>query len=66
LTKVEQIVDEHVQLGNRRALEYLLTHRRRLAVDLKSRDISDFNIAIDQNDHVITAIQAGLDRIAAK
>jgi hypothetical protein len=66
MTKVEQIVDEYVQMGNRQALEYLLTHRRRLAGDLKSRACSGSRLPIDEIDHLITAIQAGLDRLAAK
>ncbi len=31
---IEQIIDAYVRLGNRRALEDLRTHWRRLAVDL--------------------------------
>jgi hypothetical protein len=66
MTKVEQIVDEYVQLGNRQALEYLLTHRRKLAGDLKSRAVSGSRLPIDEIDHLITAIKACLDRLAAK
>ncbi|WP_159008967.1 hypothetical protein [Bradyrhizobium sp. S69] len=66
MTKVEQIVDEYVQLGNRHALEYLLTHRRKLASDLKSRAGSDSRLPVDEIENLITAIEAGLDRLTAK
>jgi hypothetical protein len=66
MTKVEQIVDEYVQQRNRHALEYLLTHRRKLAIDLKSRAGSDSRLPVDEIDHLIAAIEAGLDRLAAK
>jgi hypothetical protein len=64
MKKVEQIVDEYVRMGNRQALEYLLTHRRKLAGDLKSRTGPGSSLPIDEIDHLITAIQAGLDRLA--
>jgi hypothetical protein len=63
VTQIEQIIDEHVKLGNRQALEFLLTHRRRLAVDLKGRAGSDFSLPIDQIDQIIALIEAGLDRL---
>jgi hypothetical protein len=34
---IEQIVDAYVKLSNRRALEDLRMHRRRIAVDLKAK-----------------------------
>jgi len=43
-----------------------LTHRRKLAGDLKGRACSGSRLPIDEIDHLITAIQAGLDRLAAK
>ena len=40
---IKKIVDTYVRLKNRRAIEDLLIHRRRLALDLKSRKGYDFS-----------------------
>jgi hypothetical protein len=65
LTKaIEGIVDAYVRLGDRRALEDLRTHRRKLAVDLKGRGGPyDFSIPIGQIDEEIAVIEAGLERL---
>jgi hypothetical protein len=66
MTRVEQIVEEHVRLGDRNALEFLLTHRRSLSADLKGRSDCDLSIYIGQIDDVIIAIEAGLLRLKTR
>jgi hypothetical protein len=66
LTKaIEGIVDAYVKLGDRRALEDLRMHRRRLAVDLKGRSSGpyDFSLPLGQIDDEIAAIEVGLERL---
>ena len=58
---IKKIVDTYVRLKNRRAIEDLLIHRRRLAIDLKSRKGYDFSRSIAQVDEEITIIEAALD-----
>jgi hypothetical protein len=68
LTKaIEGIVDAYVKLGDRRALEDLRMHRRRLAVDLKGRSSGsyDFSLPLGQIDEEIAAIEGGLERLNA-
>jgi len=63
---IEGIVDAYVTLGDRRALEDLRMHRRRLAVELKGRSGSrsyDFSLPLGQIDEEIAAIEAGLERL---
>jgi hypothetical protein len=60
---IQRIVDAHVRFNNRRALEDLMMHRRRLAIDLKSRTGFDFSLAIRQVDEEIAVIEAGLERL---
>ena len=62
---IEGIVDAYVKLGDRRALEDLRMHRRRLAVDLKGRSSGsyDFSLPLGQIDEEIAAIEAGLERL---
>jgi len=55
---IEQIVDTHVLLKNRRALEATLMHRRRFAISIKGR-------VYDRSPEHIAAIQAGLKRLTA-
>lgn len=62
---IEQIVDSYVRLKDRRALEGLMMHRQRLAVDLKSRSGYDFSLPIQQIDEEIAVIEAGLQRLRA-
>jgi hypothetical protein len=58
---IKKIVDTYVRLKNRRAIEDLLIHRRRLALDLKSRKGYDFSRPIAQIDEEIAIIEAALD-----
>jgi len=60
---IKQIVDAYVRLDNRRALENLMMHRQRLAIDLKSRRGFDFSLPIRQVDEEIAVIEAGLERL---
>jgi hypothetical protein len=60
---IQQIVDAYVRSNNRRALEDLMMHRRRLAIDLKSRTGFDFSLPIRQVDEEIAVIEAGLERL---
>jgi hypothetical protein len=62
---IEQIVDAYVRLSNREALEDLMAHRQKLAVDLKSRTDFDFSLAIDQIDDDIAVIEAGVEKLRA-
>lgn len=63
---IEQIVDAHVRLKNRRGLDELMMHRQRLAVDLKSRSGAyDYSPLIGKIDEEIAIIEAGLARLAA-
>ena len=59
---IEQIVDAYVRLGNRRRLEDLLTHWRKLAVDLKMKSGFDFSLLIGQLEEDIAAIEAAIER----
>ncbi len=58
---IKKIVDTYVRLKNRRAVEDLLIHRRRLALDLKSRRGYDFSRSIKQIDEEIAIIEAALE-----
>jgi hypothetical protein len=60
---IQRIVDAYVRSNNRRALEDLMMHRRRLAIDLKSRTGFDFSLPIRQVDEEIAVIEAGLERL---
>ena len=57
---IELIVEGYRSLGDRRALEDLRMHRRRLAVDLKAMKGFDCSRSIQQIEEEITAIEAGL------
>ena len=59
-TAIELIVGTYVLLKNRRALEEMLLHRQRLAVDLNSRSGFDPSRSIHQVDEDIAVIKAGL------
>jgi hypothetical protein len=57
---IKRIVDTYVRLGNRRAIEDLLMHRRRLSIDLKGRSGYDYSRPIDQIDEEIRIIADAL------
>jgi hypothetical protein len=61
---IQRIVDAYVRYNNRRALEDLMMHRQRLAIDLKSRAGFDFSLPIQQVDEEIAVIEAGLERLS--
>jgi hypothetical protein len=60
---IQGIVDTYVRLKNRRAIEDLLIHRRRLALDLKGRKGYDFSRPIAQIDQEIAIIEAALEKL---
>jgi len=61
---IKRIVDTYVRLRNRRAIEDLLLHRRRLAIGLKARkDGFDFSRPITQIDEELAIILAALDKL---
>jgi hypothetical protein len=61
---IEGIVEAYVKLGDRRALEDLRGHRRKLALDLKVRRGSyDISLPLGQIDEEIAIIEAGLERL---
>jgi hypothetical protein len=62
---IEQIVDAYVRLSDREALEDLMAHRQKLAVDIKSRTDFDFSLAIGQIDDDIAVIEAGVEKLRA-
>ena len=57
---IKKIVDTYVRLGNRRAIEDLLMHRRRLSIDLRGRSGYDFSRPIEQIDAEIRIIADAL------
>jgi hypothetical protein len=61
---IQRIVDAYVRFNNRRALEDLMMHRQRLAIDLKSRTGFDFSLPIQRVDEEIAVIEAGLERLS--
>jgi hypothetical protein len=62
---IEQIVDAYVRLSDREALEDLMAHRQKLAVNLKSRTDFDFSLTIGQIDDDIAVIEAGVEKLRA-
>lgn len=60
---IKKIVDTYVRLKNRRAIEDLLIHRRRLALDLKGRRGYDYSRPIAQIDGEIAIIEAALEKL---
>jgi hypothetical protein len=57
---IELIVGTYVRLKKRRALEEMLLHRQRLAIDLNSRSGFDVSGPIRQVDEDIAVIKSGL------
>jgi hypothetical protein len=60
---IQGIVDTYLRLKNRRAIEDLLIHRRRISIDLKGRKGYDFSRPIAQIDEEIAIIEAALDKL---
>lgn len=60
---IRRIVDTYVRLKNRSAIEDLLIHRRRLALDLGGRRGYDFSRPIAQIDDEIAIIEAALEQL---
>ncbi len=60
---IKKIVDTYVRLGNRRAIEDLLMHRRRLSIDLRGRSGYDFSRPIEQIDEEIRIIATALQAL---
>ena len=61
---IERIVTAYVKLGNRQALEDLIAHRERLALDVRGRRDFNFSVALDALDSEIAMAKAGLDLMA--
>lgn len=61
---IELIVERYSRLKDRQALEYLRMHRRRLAVDLKTRTAFDYRSSVAQIEQDIAAIEAGLQALS--
>lgn len=60
---IKTIVDAYVRMKNREAIEDLLIHRQRLAVDLKGRSGYDFSRPIEQIDEEIAVIEEALEKL---
>jgi len=60
---IERIVDAYVHFKNHRALEDLLQHRQKIAVDLVARKDFDFSLPLGQVNDEITVIEAGLRKL---
>jgi hypothetical protein len=56
---IEQIVGTYVRLKNRRKLEEMIVHRRRLALHLQSLSGADVGKPIQQVNDDIAAIEVG-------
>ena len=60
---IEQIVEAYIRLNNRRALEEMMVHRQRLAINLKAMSGLDLGAPIRQVNEDIAAIGAGLTKM---
>ena len=60
---IEQIVEAYVRLNNRRALEEMIVHRQRLAINLKAMSGLDLGAPLRQVNEDIAAIGAGLTKM---
>jgi hypothetical protein len=62
---MELIVQVYVRHQNRRALEDLRKHRQKLALELRARARSDYDLGtpIRQINEEIAVIEAGLERL---
>jgi hypothetical protein len=64
---IKTIVDTYVRLGNRRAVEDLLMHRRRLSIDLRGRSGGyDYSRPIEQIDAEIRIIADALQKFEVR
>jgi hypothetical protein len=63
---IEQIVDAYVRLNNRRALEEMMRHRQRLAIDLNALSGPNFGAPIRQVNEDIVVIGTGLSKLDAR
>ncbi|MDA9481365.1 hypothetical protein XI07_04900 [Bradyrhizobium sp. CCBAU 11445] len=61
---MELIVEGFIRLEDRQSLQDLMTHRRRLAIDLKARTGFDYEKTIAQLDRDILIIEAGLSALS--
>jgi len=60
---IERIVDAYVRLKNHHALEDLMKHRRRIAVDLAARRDFDVSLPLGQINDEIAVIEAGMQKL---
>ena len=60
---IKGIIDTYSRLGNRRAIEDMLIHRRQLAADLRGRTGYDFSRPIAEIDGEIAIIEAALQKL---
>ncbi len=63
---IEQIVDAYVRLNNRRALEEMMRHRQRLAINLSAMSGPSFGAPIRQVNEDIAVIGTGLSKLASE
>ena len=63
-TAIELIVGTYVRLKNRPKLEQMMIHRQQLALDLTTRSWVDVSIPIQQVNHDIAVIEAGLAKLS--
>jgi hypothetical protein len=60
---IKRIVESYVRLSNRGAIEDMLIHRRRLAINLKARHGYDVSRPLAQIDGEIEIILAALEQM---
>jgi hypothetical protein len=60
---IKRIVETYVRLRNRGAIEDLLIHRRRLAINLRARPGYDFSRPLAQIEEEIEIILAALEQL---
>jgi hypothetical protein len=60
---IKRIVETYMRLRNRRAIEDLLIHRRRLAISLKARTGYDFSRPLAQIEEEILIILSALEQM---
>jgi hypothetical protein len=65
VSAIRQIVDAYVHGENRQALQDLLAHRQRLAVNMKGRTGYDFSLPLGQIEDEIAVVLEGLDKLGS-